>query len=117
MAFPNKKPGGGTAVMVAIGKPKDGPPPLNRLDKSSDDTASTAPSAHDEPDADQMGGPSDNDADNRIEENIGIIQQHSPEALHPIADLIEQMANICRKAGGGGGKPGMPAQDNESGGY
>ena len=92
MAFPPKKPA--MSVMVAVGKPKDGPSPLKRLDQQ--DKEPPAAPQHEEPDADQAGGPSDNDADNRIGENIDLIQQHIPEAIHPIAGLIEATANYCR---------------------
>lgn len=92
MAFPqSKKPG--MSVMVAVGKPKDGPSPLKRLDQQDKEPPTPQ---HEEPDADQAGGPSDNDADNRIGENIDLIQQHIPEAIHPIAGLIEAIANYCR---------------------
>lgn len=74
-------------VMIAVGKPK-GEAPAGKPKFSS--------AGHSEPDADQIGGPSDNDADNRVAENLDLIQQHIPEAIHPIAGLIEAIANYCR---------------------
>lgn len=84
-------------VMIAVDKSKDkgaaGPKMPDIMGKS-----------HDEPDADQMGGPSDNDADNKIEENLSLIQKVHPAFMHPIGALIEEAANLCRQYGGGGGQ-------------
>lgn len=86
------------AVMIGIGKEKQKGANGNGKPGMFGGKEKVASSQHDddEPDADQMGGPSDNDADNRVSENLDLIQKHIPEAIHPIAGLIEAIANYCR---------------------
>ena len=89
------------SVMSAVGKPK--PNPLKRLDKQAEEPAAPPQdkAPHDEPDADQMGGPSANDADNQIAENVETVTAAVPELAHPIGAMFEALANYCRQHKGG----------------
>lgn len=108
------------AVMIGIGKPKgeeEGGKPKSPMMGGAPKPKGPPMPQHEEPDEDQMGGASDNDADNRIGENIDLIQQHIPAAIHPIANLIEAIADFCRKGAGGGMGMGMEREEPGEEGY
>ena len=97
-----KKPG--VDVVIAVGKPKEapgGPPKFPGADESEQPE-------HPEPDADQQGGPSDHDADNRIPEFAERIMSAAPELAHPLGAFLEAIANLL-----GTGEQAPPVQQDQ----
>lgn len=103
-------------LMIALGEKKKGPPPYpgapGKPKMSAPPPFPKDDGDHPEPDADQQGGPSDNDADNNIAqyaEEIAAV----PELAHPLGTFLAAMCEYVRSKGGAGQ---MPEQDEEYGG-
>lgn len=87
-----KKPG--MALIIGVGGP--GPGKLRSPEDGGDSPMPSKGSAkqHDEPDDDQMGGPSDDDADNHVGKMASEIAA-IPELAHPFSNFMQALHSYC----------------------